>query len=71
MSSHESRGCPRCGKPFECKPANISQCQCFGIVISAELREFMEKRYTDCLCRECLEHLQVELNLFREKYFSR
>jgi len=67
---HETKNCPRCGKPFECKPANIAQCQCFGLVIGPELKEFMEKKYKDCLCRSCLEHLQLDLNFFKEKFLK-
>lgn len=68
MCSHEKKNCPRCGKEFECKPACIAQCQCYGIVISAEMKTFMEQRYTDCLCRDCLQHLQSAPNLFKEKH---
>lgn len=71
MSKHEVKKCPRCGDPFECKPGNITQCQCAGIVLSQELRAYMEQRYSDCLCRKCLEQLGAELALFREKYVFR
>ncbi|MEO6611003.1 MAG: cysteine-rich CWC family protein [Chitinophagaceae bacterium] len=68
MSQHETKNCPRCKTVFECKPGNITQCQCFGLVISAELRAYIEQRYNDCLCRDCLQWLSDELNLFKEKY---
>jgi Cysteine-rich CWC len=69
MCQHETKNCPRCNTAFECKPGNITQCQCFGIQLTEELNAYIEQRYNDCLCRHCLEHLQVELNLFKEKYF--
>ncbi|MEO7924013.1 MAG: cysteine-rich CWC family protein [Chitinophagaceae bacterium] len=71
MSQHETRNCPRCNKSFECKPGNITQCQCYGIELSNELRAYIDQRYTDCLCRDCLQYLSGELNLFKEKYIFR
>jgi hypothetical protein len=71
MCQHESKTCLRCKSPFECKPGSITQCQCYGIELSAELRVYIELRYNDCLCRNCLQYLSVELNLFKEKYIFR
>lgn len=71
MCQHESKSCPRCKKTFECKPGNISQCQCYGIEMSSEQRAYIDQRYTDCLCRDCLQYLSIELNLFKEKYIFR
>ena len=58
MSLHETKYCPRCSKPFECKPGNITQCQCFGVPISLYDLELIKDAYEDCLCRDCL----LELN---------
>ncbi len=69
MCQHETKSCPRCGAAFECKPGTITECQCFGLVIGVELRKLLDQRYGDCLCRACLQHLQQEVNLFREKHF--
>lgn len=71
MQKHETKQCPRCNTSFECKPGNITQCQCYGIPVSDELKAFIEERYADCLCRTCLELLQQELALFKEKYLFR
>ncbi|MBK6828509.1 MAG: cysteine-rich CWC family protein [Chitinophagaceae bacterium] len=71
MCQHETRECPRCRQAFECKPGNITQCQCYGIVVTAEQRAFMDQRYQDCLCRDCLQYLSVELNYFKERYLFR
>jgi hypothetical protein len=68
---HEQKLCPRCKKDFECKPGNITQCQCYGFKMNNELKVYIEHRYDDCLCRNCLEHLAIELNLFKEKYIFR
>ncbi|MBM3416244.1 MAG: cysteine-rich CWC family protein [Bacteroidetes bacterium] len=71
MNLHETKSCPRCGNPFECKPGNITQCQCFGMKFTAEEKAFIEERYNDCLCRNCLEYLSGELNFFKERYIFR
>lgn len=66
MCPHETTSCPRCEKTFECKPGNITQCQCYGIELAAELKDFIEQRFKDCLCRDCLEYLQQN-DLSKEK----
>jgi hypothetical protein len=71
MSSHEIKNCPRCNREFECKPGNIAQCQCYGVNISVELKAYIEQRYNDCLCSNCLDSLSRELNFFKEKYIYR
>jgi hypothetical protein len=69
MCKHEEKFCPRCKAAFECKVGDVSQCQCFGIGLSQEERAFLEDRYEDCLCRNCLLELKQRAILFREKYF--
>jgi hypothetical protein len=71
MCQHELKNCPRCGNAFECKPGNITQCQCYGIGLNAEQRAYIEQRYDDCLCRDCLQYLSNELNLFKDKLATR
>lgn len=71
MCHHETKNCPRCKAVFECKPGNIAQCQCYAIKLTAEQRAYIEQRYSDCLCKNCLEHLSIELNYFKEKYIFR
>lgn len=71
MCTYENKTCPRCKKPFECKPGNITQCQCFGIKFSIEQKAYIEQRYSDCLCRDCLGTLQNEIELFKEKFIYR
>ncbi len=68
MPTHEKKACPRCRQPFECKVGDIGHCQCNGIRLTAEERSFIEQRYNDCLCRDCLEALQNKYTLFKEKY---
>jgi hypothetical protein len=69
MCKHEEKYCPRCRAAFECKVGDISQCQCFGIGLTAEEKTFLEERYEDCLCRACLTELKQRYVLFREKFF--
>jgi hypothetical protein len=71
MCQHETKNCSRCKTEFECKPGNITQCQCYSIVLSTEQRAYIEQRYNDCLCKNCLQYLSDELNLFKEKYIFR
>jgi hypothetical protein len=71
MSQHETKNCPRCKEQFECKPGNITQCQCYGIKLTDEQKVFIEFRYNDCLCSNCLTDLQNDIELFKEKYIYR
>ena len=71
MCTDETKYCPRCKQAFECKAGNITQCQCYGFVIKEDLKVYMEQRYNDCLCKNCLEYLSVELNFFKERYIFR
>ncbi|MGC4035741.1 MAG: cysteine-rich CWC family protein [Chitinophagaceae bacterium] len=60
MSKSEIKYCPRCLKEFGCSSGNITECQCFGIQLTAEQRTFIQDRYDDCLCSDCLRQLQVD-----------
>jgi Cysteine-rich CWC len=68
MCLHETKYCPRCKQAFECKPGNIMQCQCYAIELTAEVKAYIEQRFNDCLCRNCLQLLQQDLSLFKEEY---
>ncbi|HEX2629873.1 MAG TPA: cysteine-rich CWC family protein [Chitinophagaceae bacterium] len=68
MSNHEIKTCPRCGKSFECKPGNITQCQCAGVVLTDAERSFVAERFNDCLCIDCLRQLKNQVEFFKEKF---
>ena len=68
MPLHEEKSCPRCNKNFECKAGAITQCDCFTIRLSAEEQAFIEGRYKDCLCLNCLKDMKNKYVLFKEKY---
>ena len=70
MCKHEQKTCPRCQAPFECKVGDVMHCQCNGITFTNEEKAFIEERYTDCLCRNCLMELKQRYTLFKEKYFQ-
>ena len=55
MYQHETKNCPRCNKPFECKADYITQCWCSDIELKPELKAWLEQRYNDCLCHDCLQ----------------
>ena len=65
---HEEKACPRCGDPFICKPGCVTECQCFGKVLTEDMQLLLAQRYHDCLCGKCLDHLRQEPHLFAEKY---
>jgi len=61
MACHESKNCPRCNAPFECKPGNVQECQCAGIEFSEAEKEYIGNTYEDCLCRNCLLAIRYEM----------
>lgn len=56
----EAKQCERCGQHFECKPQNITECQCYGLELSDAARQTIAEQYTDCLCRNCLLEISKE-----------
>jgi Cysteine-rich CWC len=71
MCKHEEKRCPRCNTAFECKAGTIMQCQCSAIQLSLEERVYVESKFEDCLCINCLHALQKEYVLFKEKHIYR
>ena len=68
MRKHEEKHCPRCNIVFECKAGSIMLCQCSAIQLSVEERVYVESKFEDCLCINCLRYLQNEYVLFKEKH---
>jgi len=48
------RVCEGCGNEFSCG-ASLRGCWCSEIELTDETRASLKFRYTDCLCRDCLE----------------
>ena len=69
MCKHEEKRCPRCSNTFECKVGTIAQCQCNAINLSMEETAFIQAKYEDCLCINCLNELQKKYVHFKDKYF--
>lgn len=70
MPTHETKKCSRCARDFECKVGNIAECQCSLVQFSYEERVFIEEKYTDCLCIQCLQTLQFQYILYRNHIFK-
>ncbi|MEP6846987.1 MAG: cysteine-rich CWC family protein [Panacibacter sp.] len=68
MPLHEPKICPRCAQPFECHVGDIANCQCTSITLTAEECAFIEDRYSDCLCINCLRELKNKYIFFKEKF---
>lgn len=62
FNKYEIKSCPRCGAKFECKPGNITQCQCYNIILTNEENLFIKELYDDCLCIDCLRKLKELYN---------
>jgi len=58
---HELKYCERCGSAFECKPGNITQCQCYEFQLSEELKAKIWEEYSDCMCGKCLKELSDKI----------
>jgi hypothetical protein len=54
MLKHELKTCPRCGRTFECKANNPVRCNCALVELDEERLDAMQRRYSDCLCLDCL-----------------
>lgn len=60
MPNHEEKYCPKCKTPFECKVGSILLCQCSEIKLSNEELEFIQQKYDDCLCINCIKELKAD-----------
>jgi len=67
MCKHEDKHCPRCNNVFECKAGSIMLCQSSTIQLSVEERVYVESKFEDCLCINCLGTLQKEYAVSVEK----
>ena len=67
MPSHEHKQCQRCGDGFECKTGNVLHCQCQSVVLTSKQRDYIARKYDDCLCALCLMALQAEFSITEHK----
>jgi hypothetical protein len=59
MCKHESSYCPRCGSLMTCKVGNITQCDCFSVIISEATRVYLAQTDYGCVCNTCLQELDM------------
>lgn len=50
--------CPRCGTTFECRHDDIVHCHCATAHLSPYQRACVGRRYSDCLCHDCLVYVR-------------
>jgi len=72
LSKHEIQCCPRCKSSFECKVGSILLCQCTTVELNDEERDFIHRKYDECLCSACMKSLKSEYHnqLFQSKLKS-
>ena len=54
-----NKTCPRCGAPFECRHDKMGTCWCMDVNLTDKVRNTLKSKYSDCLCRRCLDELTV------------
>ena len=69
MHKHELKNCCRCYASFECKAGSITECQCSQIQLTNEERIYIEDKFSDCLCLNCLAALQKEYAVLKRINF--
>lgn len=67
MPQHEEKKCKRCNASFTCKVGDITNCQCYGIELTADEEAYIAGKYDDCLCSKCLLELRNRYHLFIER----
>lgn len=67
MACHETKYCPRCENPFECKVGSIVLCQCTTVTLTEAERGFMSSNFNDCLCAACMKEMKAE---YHQKEFQ-
>jgi hypothetical protein len=60
LNKKEETYCARCEKRFECKPEDISSCDCSKVELSKEEYHFINARFKKCVCNACLVELKAE-----------
>lgn len=63
MPKQEEKYCPKCNASFECRAGDVVNCQCGAVQLGAETIAFLSQTYFDCLCKNCLSKIDIEVNL--------
>ncbi|MBC8283054.1 MAG: cysteine-rich CWC family protein [Nitrospinae bacterium] len=51
------KACSRCGVLFECENDSPKPCQCDAVPLSKEQLDYIKENFENCLCLDCLQHL--------------
>ncbi|MFM2049001.1 MAG: hypothetical protein RI955_1549 [Bacteroidota bacterium] len=62
MQNYEEKRCPICASVFVCKVADVANCQCSEVTLSTQTLAYLKASSYDCLCKQCLHKIDVELN---------
>lgn len=57
-SKFKASDCPRCGNSFTC--FLYRNCPCEDVVIPDEAMDYIQLRYADCICPNCLKEMMKE-----------
>jgi hypothetical protein len=60
MPKGEEKYCPRCNTAFECNAGSIHLCQCTTVTLNEYERDYMQLKYDDCLCADCMKEARAE-----------
>lgn len=58
--------CPRCGNGFTCKAATIHVCECTNVTLLSEESQYIQSKYSSCLCNTCLTEIKTEYQEINE-----
>ncbi len=59
--------CPVCGREFSCNQQTGRACWCESYLLQPDVLADLRKKYSDCLCPECLPGYAENLNEFTGK----
>ena len=54
--------CLRCHVVFTCKSNDITNCQCRGVELSVEARDYISSIEQSCLCIKCLTEIKNQFD---------
>ncbi|MCK5465314.1 MAG: cysteine-rich CWC family protein, partial [Bacteroidales bacterium] len=48
-----------CHCEFECRNGNIMECDCIHVILSEVALSYINNRFADCLCVDCLREINL------------
>jgi Cysteine-rich CWC len=63
MAKHEEKYCTSCNQLFECKVGSISLCQCNQIELNVGAKQYIQQRFDDCICINCLKKINEKYQI--------